>query len=710
MKSKAKASGSARRGSPLQRQQIEDGKAGGRQKLLWAGLPVLLLALAGPFFSLPAFGRGFWFGAEPVVIAGFGLAGLAALWLAFRLALGHSPSRPAMQQALAALAVAAWLLLSGPGGFTLQDWRLRLMGMPDTGYGALWFAVLAIWLLLADALRRDAAAWRLIFWGAMLCSAGMAALLIYNLLAGTFYGFRVQAFYGWAGLMLPVIALSLPPSPGQTKRAKKPALGFLARHAELLLALALGLLLLALSRAITLLAAGLGGLCIAWLWHWLPREGAFGRLRRRPAVGLLLAAAALAPLAALSVPQIAELAPSLESRRLLWSMVWALLEQKPLIWLIGNGVGTSADTAVTQLAAAGFPLWNFDGWDALRADHNHTHNWIMQALHDGGLPAVLLIAWMIMRPVWLAQPARRGAALGLTMAYLLALGLWMEFLPVMAYLALAWIALLPPAEKQTDKPIKPAPLVAAAALAALGCLSLWSSYRLEIFARQFDQQVAWLFDASETNLPVPEDYRSGPLPPPPPYPDDPRRHELQSAEMLLDAGKWAVRRHDGSRPGPVDPERDAQRMRWLIQIIREHIDQAPTPRFAAHAVRLISDVMQRNELASLQPLLIAELPLWRRAVQRGLALAPGRADFAMGYLDWTFKNGRRDLTLDLAREMRRRDPENPVALFYEGAVLASEDNAAGKQQGIALLRRAIGAGLQQFFPVDDAFKRSIGAL
>ncbi len=685
----------------------------GESLLAWCGLIVLLLALAGPLLTLPVFGRGFLNIAEPVVIAGFGLGGIGALLLALWLLGGGRPDRRVLLLALPAAALALWLLLAGQGGMVVPDWRLRLMGNPETGFGALWYAVLAIWLLLADLLRRHAQIWRLLFWGALLCAAGTALLLVATLVGewtgGRLYGFRVPAFYGWAGLMLPVLACSLLPGPvAAGDKTAETIRAWLRRHAALLLALLVGFLLLALSRAITLLGAGMIGVFVALLWHWLPQQGWLAWLRRPPLIALMLAGAALGPLLLLSLPELAGLAPSLESRRLTWLMAWAELRQQPLIWLLGQGAGTAADVMATQLASPGVPLWDVERWDALLTDYFHFHNWLPQGLIDGGLPAVLLLAWLLLLPFRLAAVRLRGVALGFSLAYLLALGLWMEFLPVLAYLALAWIALLPPPESRPGPlpPLWRGPLLAACLLVAVA--GLWSAWRLEDYARQADMQMAWLLDASESKRPVPEAYRSGPLPPPPAYPADPRRHDVQAADLLFTMSSRFVRRHDGSTAGPVDPVRDNQRLAWLIEIIRNEIDRARTPRFAIHAARLLSEIAVRPDQASLRPQVLAQLPLWRHVILRAQQVAPRRHDVALGYMVWSFGNGRRDETLRLARELRRQDADHPVALFYEGAVLVQEDDAARKQQGLALMRRALALGLEQYFAVDAGLKQFLG--
>lgn len=684
--------------------------------LAFAAVPVFWLGLAGPLYTLPVFKRGFWELAEPLVIGSFAAAGLAALLLAIWLLVGGRPSRAAIWLAMPAFGLGLWLLFSGPGGFALEHWRLRLLGTAQSGYGALWFCALGCWLLLGDLLRRQALAWRLGLWGGLLAAAGIVGVLLADFILDRSTVFTVLAYYGWIGLLLPAIALALP----------RPAKRQLRDRLELLLALLLALAVLLLCKAITLLGAGLIGLIIALAWHWLPQEGGWALLRRPAWQPLLLAVAALAPLVLVSQPELTQQMQSLESRRLVWRMVWLMLGDQPQHWLLGHGVGSVPDMMMQQLAATGYPLWDLDGWDLLTGDYFDVHNWILQALHDGGLPAVLLMAWLLLQPVWRADNAHHGnahhgnahhgAALGLTVAYLIGIGLWFQLIFVLPYLALAWLAVVMPgitaeaeAEARTRQKTSMAHFATAAGLLLLaGCYG-WGALALERFARQFDAQIAWLYEADERQRPGQVPASDAPLPPPPAYPEDPRRHDVVMADMMMQLNGRFIARYSQ----PVAPEmhdRHVQRLQWQAQIIRDHLASASTPRFAYFASQLFSNVMLLPELEKLRPALQPYLPLWRQAIDRGLQLAPKRPDIALGYLNWTLQNGRSQETLNLARILRQRNADDPIGLYFEGGVLVLREDQASKQQGIALLRRAFAMGVEQYFKADETLKRNIGAL
>lgn len=654
----------------------------------YAGVPVLWFAVAGPVFSLPVFKRGLWELAEPLVIAHFAASGLAALLLAAWLAGGGRFSRPALLLALPAFALAVWLLVSGPGGFVAAEWRLRLLGVPQSGLGPLWYAGFGLWLLLGDLVLRHALAWRLVLWGGFAASAVILVVLgidrINNSVSSLFH---VLAYYAWPGLALPAIAWALP---------IRDRLALVER----LLAILIALGLLVLGKAISMMAGAGAGLVIALLWWRLPQDGLPGLLRKPVVVAALVATAALLPLLLVSLPEVTANFDSLESRRKVWLMIWSVPAHEPLAWLVGNGAGSMPSTMLTQLAFSEHPLWKIDEWDMLKSRYFHAHNWLLQALHDGGLPAVLLLAWLLIQPVWLAPAARRGMALGLVVAYLLALGLWFELIFALPYLALAWIGIMQPAQPG----VAGATAMRHAAIAALFVFAgvfFWAAVGLERYARQIDQQLAWFSNTPDIERP--------PLGPPPALPTDPRDADMQLADMLSYQIQGVISRQEEAHVPPY-PEREVQRIEWILQILRTRLPDTRSPLFLLHGERIFSDLMLRPSMAAYHPLLLPHLSLWRQIIERSLQLAPHRSDMAQGYLNWTLQSGRRSETLSLARLIRQAKAEDPIGLFFEGAVLTLEDNAAHKSQGMALLRRSLAAGVEQFFPVDASFKRNIGAL
>lgn len=652
-------------------------------------VPVLWFALAGPLFSTPFFQQGVWGRAEPMVVAGFAAAALGALILVVWMLAGGRPSRQAGLLIVPVFGLAIWLMVSGPGGFAGAAWRERLLGVPQSGLGALWYAALGVWMLLGDLVLRHALTWRLTLLGASLSLLGVVVVQSVDLLLGSSSLILVKAYYAWPGLMLPVMAMALP---------KVNGLDRLQFGAALLLSIAL----LLLGAAASLVAAALVGLVAALLWPRLA-TGPF-----RPAgIGLLVIVAALAPLVLISIPELVRPFTSLEARRLTWLVVRGALEHQPIIWLIGHGAGSMPDTMAAELNNAGVALWRQGEWDFLWRDYFHAHNWILQALHDGGLPALLLLAWLICQPIWLAPMARRGAALGVVVAYLLGVGLWFELIFLLPFMGLAWAALVRSEASHPSSLAKPGAvagrLLSGAGIPAMFCVALslfWGMYVLQRLASDFQRQIAWFaaVDDAVPNLQLP-----------PPLPIDPRGGDMLLADFMRHMTGNLITRHERLSSRAVNTVGEAQRIAWMIEIIRDRLPATTSARFAIQAARVFSEMMLRPSLAPYRTAMLSSLPLWQQAIDRALSLAPRRTDVALEYLNWTLQQGLHDYTLAMARMLRQRHAEDPLGLFFEGGVMALKAEPGAKEQGVALLRRAVAAGVERFIPLEESFKSQIGA-
>jgi len=660
----------------------------------YAALPVIWLGCAGSMVSLPPFEHGFRAQSEPILFTAFAAAGLAALVLAGWIAAGGRPSRPALLVALPAFLLALWLMVSGPQGFAFVHWRLRLLGDPSFGLGALWYAAIGLWVLLGDLVLRQPQARQLALLGAIAVSLPMLGAYVVEYITGTSSGLLVRAFYTWPALFLPIWAAALYKDDGRQGRWL------------LMAAIAVSLLLLAMSRTATLVGAAAVGAAVALAWPRL-RAPPLTWLRHPVMVWALVAAAALLPLLLISLPALTANQPSLESRRLTWMVVRGALEHEPAMWLRGLGAGSMSGTLAAETLAAGFPVWRLQEWDFLSRDYSNAHNWLLQVLHDGGLPALLLLAWLIAMPLRLARPERRGLALALTVAYWLGLGLWFEHTLSLAFIGITWAALVAPSEperskQRQEKPEslgKHRPALAAAGIAGLlllGGTGLWAAVALERMSAMFNPLVAWF----DPKLGV-----SGPVPP---TPVDPRRADVVLADFIKAHANSLVWRHQPANGQTLDMAWEAQRSAALLGMIAAQISQTTSVQFALTSERFLSDLMQRQELASYRPPTMEALSLWRRVVEQALMLAPRRNDVALGYLTWTFANRGFDQVRAMARRLQALDANDPIALFFEAGILSQSGSEADRSQAADLLRRAMLHDLERYFPLDDNFKAQFG--
>lgn len=640
----------------------------------------LLPALGIAFASLPLFATGYWYYAEPLVIALHGAGALAALCIGLLAAFGVLPSRPALMLALPSLLLALWISVSGALNGSLMA---ALYGAPETGFGALWYVDLAALLLLACRLRGDRFTWALIAWAAILAAAAIVLLKLYALLEGGVVLIPVSSFYGWIALMLPVIAAA---DCAQERRGAWRWEGLARLAAALLASLGLAAISGAITFGLMLVPVLLAALLLA-----LPEARRFIWIGRLPLWLLLLLplGAALAPLAITVAPEWVKAYPSLWSRHLVQVTLLQDLQGDPLAWSIGRGWGITTDRIAAQIGQSGATLWDVLSSDLLWRIFVHAHNWVIEAMSGGGIVAVLLSLAVTLMPVLLAPPERRLAAALFSMAYLLSLGLWYEraFLP--PFLALAFTAFLRDGDQPAFTP--PAAILKPlfAGMAALGALGLAYAAHLSLQSARATAPLA------NFELEPPPDALRLAMPP--------QGRALYAAELVENTTRALLQ---GAPAVPTAT--DENRLRLLLAALADFRAVNRSPALAINAVKLLDEVMLREDMSSLRGALGRNLGAeWQAWIDQSLLLAPRRDDIALGRLNFLLQTGRLDETLLLARRLRLADPESPVGLFYEGSALLL--SAPGRrEEALSLLRRSLSAGVGRFIPLPPDFAGKLG--
>lgn len=634
-----------------------------------------LTGLAGPLASLPPFESGLWERAEPIVIWMHAAAALAAvaLLMAWQAWL---PLQPRGQVALPVLAAAA-----GLWGFVaairLGQGMPHWLGAAQTGFGGMWHMELSLWLLAGFALLRFPAAWRAAVWSGIAVAAIVVLLKIGARFAGWSVLISISAYYGWLGFALPVIATA-----HRDDRLGRLRFGF---------ACAAGAGLLGVSESLTMVAAAAAGLLVLGLGRFLSARSDRDRLFNRLAVIAILGAAIL-PFMLLHWPELTKHSSSLESRRLVLQILAAARADDPIAWVTGFGFGSTANSIAAHMGAIDAHLWDYQGWDALRRNYFHSHNWVAEHLHAGGVPGVLLGLALFLAIPLCASGRRRPLAAGFAVAYLSSLGLWFELAFVLPWFGLAVAALI------GDEAAGPEPLsapqwrpVVATALAGIAGLAVWAAIALTEQARGFSQVMAWSSGSLQMPPPVPKDRRGG----------DDALAEFIGDEIFRIAGR-AILRH-----GAGDSA-DAARLLWLADALALRREQTQSALLLLAGERVFSETMLRQEMQAYRPALIARLDEWQKIVERALQLAPSRSDVSVGLFNHWFLSGNRTATLELSRRVLTIRPDDPVGLYFEGGTLVQDPDPARRARGLLLLRQALEREVERYLPVDPAIKRLIG--
>jgi O-antigen ligase len=638
---------------------------------LWLLAPWLALALALPsaLASLPPFRFGYWDKAEPIVVwlhvcGGIGALGLAAGGFAgggrLRRALAHP-------YVLAALGPAVWSLAVAP---FVPSPLLQIAGVPQSGLGVLWFLDLAVLIACGLAVREDRLLWRLLVVEAILAVLAVSGIKLVDRYGRIVEGgilLYVPSYYGWPGVVLPVIA-----GCWQWRRRDWP-----------LATAALATALVSVFASFSLTAWGLliggGVLTVAGRCD-------SDKLPARLSGNRLLALAAVSGVALL-IPLLLRVldsqidSASLRDRIHLQDMVLAALRADPA-WLLGHGWGRVQDAFHAHLNVTGEVLWR-PTWIFLSSDYFSAHNWLLDTLHATGLPGVILQLAIFLAVPWYAARPARAAATALSVALGLILGVWFMVAFSLPFFALAMAAVAGPAEKR---------LSGKSALAVAAGLLL-------VAALQF-ATAAGLIDFGRKVSAVRQDFRQG-LASARPWPADPRGSDLEVVEGIRDAfGELA--RAGGPKPEALPA------VRAMFDVLRQRIPETGTVQAPIIGLGILSYIHFSRELAWLEPELADSRALWRPWLERLLVLAPGRSDQAVAYLTDRAVAGDLATVTAFSSRLLASDAGDPVGLYFRGLAQVLSADPAVKRAGIESFRAARAAGIERFLPMDPAILALLG--
>ncbi len=632
-------------------------------------LPALVLMLAIPIAlgSLPPFRFGYWDKAEPMVVWLHLCGGLGSLALA-----GCAWKHPRLTvpylthpYVIAPLAVTLWSVLAAP--FAPLS-LLSLMGVPQSGLGALWFLDIAVLLACALIVRDCRLAWKLVCWEAAVVTLAVAAIKLVDHnkydLANTLLLY-VEAYYGWLGVTLPVLVCPWP-----WARKDWPLV------ATILVA---SLFSVYTSHSLTARALLGGGAAFVLAARFIPLTQITKLTSSRYATTGLVAVVALIPPVILRILDGIVGSDSLRDRIHLQDMMVAAMTQSPS-WVFGHGWGRVQDAFHANLNVTGESLWQ-PTWIFLSSDYFSSHNWLLDAAHAIGLPgAILQLAGFVVLPLY-ASPKARPVATALAMAYALIGAVWFQLSFSLPFFVLGMAVVAQPAGKGIALP-KRLPWLALVLLASIqiGVASVLTDFGLAIGTVR-----------RENAMGAPTLH---------PWPTDPRGSDLEATEVLRDAFG------DLAKAGRPRPEM-VPAARAMFATLAARIPETGTVQTITTGLGVMSTIHFSRELAWLEPELPGSQDLWRSWLDRLLALAPGRTDQAIPYLTYRATLGDLTSVADIVASILRHNPNDPVGLYFRGLVQVLNPDPSTKRLGIASLKASAAAGIERFMPLDPVVRQLI---
>ncbi|GAB6052239.1 hypothetical protein JCM17960_10590 [Magnetospira thiophila] len=649
-----------------------------------------ILALISIFMASYPFNFGIWYQSEPVVLALRISSGLAGIGLVL-VAQTHAVARRALIHpfVLVPAALALWSALVSPWQeLPLQSW----FGSPEIGEGVLWYMDMALLIAAALVLIRYPLYRRILLVVAVVATL-IVAISTWMYMNGIpnpvapYYFADYMAFLG-IGIGGAVATLWKAPLLPRALVAALFCVGIVVVSSN---NAAIGMLMLT---PLALLVYRYFPLS-AGKKPWLALAGV---MAAPLLITLLVSLFELADLST-GTSSLAGLANSVRSRHHLAHVVWEALGSQPLSWLTGLGWGSYADQLAIHLPVkwailvddplSVSKLTTRDWWDAIHRVDFHSHNYVLEALLGGGIPALLLTLGVYAILPLGSRKRYAYLAFGMALSLAAVAATWFIFIGILPILALAVAGLARP----VNGPKRLPPVVPLFFVALFSLLSLAAGIESARF--------------------VPYAFKFTP-PMQAPLPADPTVGTCK--EIYEDHGRGGI--HLGHR------------LRTLVKVVQSTVQQQqqPSPEMLSYLRGLacasehylshdagmklrIATILSQSDLAFLAAdgataeLVARYLRTWEQRVFEVLDRAPDRTDLAAPYLSYLLSRGDNDRLRDLTSRLYAHNPDDPIALWFSGlALLNSSDQG---EAGIARMQRALNLGLERLMPVDETIKAQL---
>ncbi len=642
--------------------------------------PAAALGLSLPiiFLALEPFQFGFWQGAEPIVVAFHGCSALCAAALLIVCLRDRARFLDAVMHpyVLAPIVLAAWSALVAPfAAFPL----LAILGPPQNGEGALWFANLGVMVACGLLAVREGRQWRVLAIAAVAVGSIVAIFKALDWESQAPLLFWVPDYVAFFGLALPFIAWPHTETTGRWLRI-------------IAIIVAICVLIVSQNRAAQGILVIGAGLIIGASVGGIPTY--VGRILRTRMTALFITLVFIVgPFLFIRSDLAIDWVRSLWARHLATIVMEEAQRADPWSLLIGNGWGHTQEALIVHVNTAKQNMFSIR-WDLLVGDWFHSHNWIIESLYSAGLPGLFLSA-----AVFLVLPAfcdRRMSIQAAVYASCLAAStmVWFQLSSTIPFMALAMAAVAggsppPPFLRCRGNTVA---AVLAGSFAILVAVQVLAAGTLLTYGLK----VSAALSAHREPPALTADFH---------FPQDFRGAEFAFAKAVRERF-WLLRE---STTAPEKSARPVQRriVAAIFEDLSERIERRPSPFLVLAGIAAFSDIMTDPALAWLKPDFQSRTALWGRWVKTFLRLAPRRTDIAIAYFSWLITENRYGEVETMTRAILDDDPEDAVALYHLGAALIV--NAQGERRNLALayLRRAFDHGIERSMQIEPSQKDAI---
>jgi hypothetical protein len=375
---------------------------------------------------------------------------------------------------------------------------------------------------------------------------------------------------------------------------------------------------------------------------------------------------------------------TLWSRHHLTHVVYQAIELKPSLLLTGMGWGSYSDASIMAIDIQKMPTFDHQQfvWEFL-IDRNpfHSHNELAESLLSLGIAGLLLV-WFLyaLFPLTVSLPLLPiGTILGITS---LTLGTtWFQMpisLPLMGIALGSSAYRLPPPSTAEGIAANRSLLASIFLLSAL--FSFWGAH-----------QTFWIMQ---------QDIHLKPAP----YYEASQKKTCGNGLIDWDrGGHWLIQYFRNtenqikSRPEQAASFRAFESAEWLQCAVNRQWHHSPTLRVMASDLINYSEWAHYDGEAHYIPPYALEG--WKEKIDIWMQEVPQRTDLVAPYFLWKLSRNEETDILPLLDSILKRNPEDPVGLWFSGIYFLSQPETFEK--GRYLMRHAVTLGITHIIPIDE---------
>lgn len=644
-------------------------------------MAAILLALVSPLGAFPAFQTGYWNLIDSSFLAILVSGILAAGSIILRI-LGSQNCLPGIP------ASAKFLIILAFAGFVAAlnaDFPLvAIVGTYQSGYGPVWHLVAALMVVVVCDLKRHEWAMRSMAVTATAVALTLSIVLAYSLLTSNTILIPSSDNYGLIGFLL----LFFPDGGRRDKKAARIQFWTLRISAVILILLSQNMTLIVLVG----LGLSLGG------GGWLLSRGRRGgtgpwiALKRVPVWGIAALVIALAslPLGLILTGAVDVGGATLRMRAVIADIMVAALQHSSLSdWLIGHGWG-STQAAFYQYLHWGNMVLYTKSWDFLWRDIFHSHNFVLETVYSvGGLGLIFMLTFLI--SVYTGAPGyKRTAALAFISGYVLYSSVWYDLSFHLPYMSLALASFAGPIEadgrvgkfggghsKRILGAKWPLTTISAATVVFLSVIAIsYGRFSNRVYALKPENRSIENGTFSTAK-----------------FPDDPRASDFVRSMLYRDVLRRLKRRpalHNAKGLAVLDD---------LISDVERRLPTTRSPGLVLIGLDIFDNITFLPEWTWAASAIDGKGDLWKNFAWRSLDLAPFRSDLLIPYLTHLLAARRYEEIEAMVSKIQLNKPDDPVGLYYLGAVQSQSQDIKVRQRGLLAIAKAMDCGIDRFMEI-----------